>query len=236
MIQPNIKAEIAAHAKAESPREACGLLVRIGQIVRYIPCTNLAEDDDFFVIDPKDYLVCEKMGQICAVVHSHPAGLSTPSDADKAACEATALPWYIYSVPSDDWSYLTPSGFIAPLYGRVWVHGVLDCYTFIRDWYKQERGIDLPDFDRNYLWWERGEDIYTQNFHKASFFEVDGPAKEGDVLLMAIRSKVPNHGAILLEGDLLAHHAYNRLSNRSEVWGGFYRNSTTHILRHEQCR
>lgn len=234
MIQQNVKAEIAAHAAADYPREACGLLVRVGQVIRYVACKNLADDDDFFVLDPKDYLACEKLGEIVAVVHSHPNGPAAPSDADKAACEATRLPWYILSLPTKEWAYLTPSGYQAPLYGRMWVHGVLDCYTFIRDWYRLEQGIELPDFDRNYLWWEKGEDIYVQNFAKAGFSVVEGSPRHGDVILMSVLSKITNHGAILLEGDLLAHHLYNRLSNRSETWGGFYRNSTTHILRHDK--
>ena len=71
-----------------------------------------------------------------------------PSQADRVACEATALPWFIVSFPSGHWTELRPQGYAAPLVGREWSHGVLDCYSLIRDWYAQERGIDLPDFPR----------------------------------------------------------------------------------------
>lgn len=231
-MQKHLQKEIADHAAKDYPREACGLLVMVGQVVRYIPCKNIAEGTESFIIDPKDYLSCEKAGEIVAVVHSHPNTRPEPSQADLVACEASGLPWHIYSHPGGEWAYLEPSGYKAPLLGRIWVHGVLDCYTFIKDWYAQERGIILPDFQRNTLWWKKGENTYVENFAKAGFFRViDEKPQHGDVLLMQLLSPVPNHGAIYLEGDILAHHLYNRLSGR-EVWGGMYRKHTTHILRY----
>lgn len=225
--------EIAAHAAKEYPREACGLLVRIVDTVRYIACNNIASGKENFIIDPRDYAACARMGEITGVVHSHPDASPKPSQADMVACEASGLPWHILSYPGREWAHIAPSGYEAPLLGRVWVHGILDCYSFIRDWYRIERGIDLPDFPRNEEWWNKGENIYVENFEKAGFRRIlDGGPQPGDVLLMQVLSNVPNHGGIYLEGDILAHHLYNRLSTR-EVWGGYYRKHTTHILRHE---
>lgn len=232
-MNKKIKEEIAAHAAKEYPREACGLLVRIGDVLRYIACRNIAEGKDNFIIDPKDYAACARMGEIAGVVHSHPDARPEPSQGDLVACEASGLPWHIYAHPLGEWGYCQPSGYEAPLYGRVWTHGILDCYTLIQDWYKREKGIILPDFERNHEWWNRGENIYVENFKKAGFRRIiDQPPQHGDVLLMQVLAKVPNHGAIYLEGDFIAHHLYNRLSTL-EVWGGYYRKHTTHILRHE---
>lgn len=232
-LQKRIQEEIAAHAAAEYPREACGLLVHIGSTPRYFACKNIAEGKENFILDPKDYLAAERAGEIMAVIHSHPDARPEPSQADLVACEASGLPWHIYSHPAGEWAYIEPSGYHAPLYGRLWVHGLLDCYSFIRDWYRIERAIDLPDFERQPLWWKKGGNIYVENFEKAGFRRIlDGKPQAGDVLLMQVLSNVPNHGAIYLDGDIIAHHLYNRLSSR-EVWGGYYRKHTTHILRHE---
>ena len=32
--------------------------------------------------------------------------------------------------------------------GRPWVWGVTDCWSLVRDWYKEEKNIELKDWDR----------------------------------------------------------------------------------------
>ena len=158
-----------------------------------------------------------------------------PSQADKVACEASGLPWFILSFPSGQWHEMQPSGYIAPLVGRAWAHGVLDCYSVIRDWYWAERGIDLPNFDRFDEWWKRGQSLYLDNFGSAGFEALRAVQSQdmevGDVLLMQVASPVPNHAAIYLGDGLILHHLQGRLSSR-DVYGGYWQKITTHILRH----
>lgn len=233
-----IRAAILAHAKATYPRECCGLLVvPPGGKALYRPCRNAAEakSTDHFILPAEDYAAAEDAGEIVGVVHSHPDARPTPSMADRVACEATGLPWYIVSVPGEEWAQIIPEGYQAPLLGRPWAHGVLDCYSIVRDWYARELKIDLPigpaDKPREDGWWYKGENLYLDNFERAGFVRVfDGP-KHGDVLLMQVLANVPNHAAIYLEGGLILHHLHNRLSSR-EVFGGYYRKHCTHILRH----
>lgn len=233
MLENDVKLAITNHAKAEMPREACGLVIIFKGRQQYRPCRNLANGSDNFILDPIDYEKADQDGEIVAVIHSHPNMSAKPSQADLVACEESGLPWHIIGLPSEQWEYIEPSGYIAPLVGRSWSHGVLDCYAIIRDWYKQERNIDLPDFERSDDWWKRGENLYLDNFAKAGFKPItQSELQTGDVILMTICSSVPNHGALYLGDEIILHHIHGRLSTR-EVFGGYYLKNTTHYLRHE---
>jgi proteasome lid subunit RPN8/RPN11 len=237
MMQPENQRLALAHARAEclrpeGARESCGLLViKKGREV-YLPCRNIAVGSDQFVIHPEDYAAADAQGQIAAVVHSHPGLPPTPSQADRVACEASGLPWYIVGVPSDTWERMEPSGYVAPLVGRQWSHGVLDCYALVRDWHQLERGVVLPHFARFDEWWKRGENLYLENFAQAGFEVVDLEALQaGDCFLMQVLSPVPNHAAVYLGDGLILHHLQGRLSSR-DVYGGYWQKVTTHVLRY----
>lgn len=223
--------EAFEHAQKEFPRESCGLVVIASGLELYIPCRNLAERLSDFIMDPEDYARAEDMGDVVGVVHSHPNVSSKPSQADLVACEKSGLPWHIVSVPGGIWETITPAGYRAPYIGRQFAHGILDCYTLVRDWFAGERGITLPDFDRSEEWWNRGQSLYMENFRKAGFEIADDGLLPGDVILMQIRSKVPNHAAVYLGNDVILHHLQGRLSCR-DVYGGYWRKNTFLIIRH----
>lgn len=224
------------HAATEAPREACGLVVIIKGRERYWPCRNLAVGTDQFVLDPVDYAAADDAGDIMTVVHSHPSTPADPSQADKVSCEASGLPWLVYGVQAQRWAYLEPSGYQAPLVGRQWSHGVLDCYSLIRDWFRIERGLVLPNFDRRDEWWLAGGNLYLENFRAAGFAEID-PAdiQPGDGILMRVMSPVPNHGAVYLGDNRIIHHVQGRLSCRDN-YTEFWRQRTTQVVRHENDR
>lgn len=214
------------HAHEAYPRESCGLVVA-GE---YIACTNEARGTEHFQLSARDYAAAEERGTVEAVVHSHPDASANPSPADRVACEQTGLPWHIVGIPSEVWKYCEPEGYTAPLVGRPFYHGVLDCYSLIRDWYARERGIALPDFAREDEWWLHGGDLYQEHFVEAGFeASCAASARPGDVLLMQIAAPVPNHAAIWLAGDVILHHLYGRLSCH-DVYGGYWRKHTTHWL------
>jgi len=248
---------IRAHAVAEYPRECCGLVVTAARREWYVPCRNAAAAGDHFVLAPDDYAAAEDAGRVVAVVHSHPDDTPAPSEADRVACEATALPWYIVAVSKGDAGAVvageirgfTPVGFKAPLLGRQFAHGVLDCYSLVRDWYKRERGIELADFARADGWWENGRegDLYMDHYAEAGFrpLAVGEQIAAGDVILMQVRSNRANHAGVFLgaEGlaeapglfpvpDAMLHHLYGRHSERV-VYGGYWREATRLVLRYE---
>lgn len=234
ILSDSVKVKFAEQAKAELPKEACGLVVVKNGRQVYIPCNNLARGTDNFILDPNDYEKADITGEIIAVIHSHPNMSAKPSQADLVACEASGLPWFIMGYPSEQWEYIEPSGYIAPLIGRSWSHGVLDCYSIIRDWYLQERNIELLNFERSDEWWKIGENLYLDNFEKAGFRKIAiEDLQEGDVILMCINSTVPNHGALYLGNSQIIHHIQNRLSTR-DIYGGYWLKNTYGYLRYEK--
>jgi len=229
------KALALEHARADYPREACGLLViRKGREV-YARCRNIGVGTDQFVIHPEDYAAADIQGEIVGVVHSHPGMSPEPSQADRVACEASGLPWHIVGFPSEDWVRIEPTGFVAPLVGREWSHGVLDCYSLVRDWFRSERGVLLPNFARFDDWWKRGENLYLDNFAQVGFEAVNfadlRSLQPGDCFLMQVASPVPNHAAVYLGDGLILHHLQGRLSSR-DVYGGYWHKVTTHVLKY----
>ncbi len=223
--------EIKEHAAREFPRESCGLVVVRKGRQRYFACRNIAEGTQHFVIDTVDQILAEDAGEIICVVHSHPNLPPVPSQADLEGCERSGVPWLIVNWPVGTMYEFAPSGYVAPLYGREFSHGVHDCYSFIRDYYARELSIDLPDFQRPDKWWEKGMNLYLEGFESAGFVKVASPPQPNDGLLMRVGAPVANHGAIYLGENLIAHHQQGRLSSR-DVYGGWYERITTHVLRH----
>jgi proteasome lid subunit RPN8/RPN11 len=83
--------QIVTHSFHEMPYEACGLLTLIQETVgggiiqeiRVEPCRNDSVDQDSFELCADDHLRIVRSGdQIIGTYHSHPRGLSAPSEGD----------------------------------------------------------------------------------------------------------------------------------------------------------
>ncbi len=219
-------------AKSQMPKEACGLVVVANGKEFFNPCRNISPYEGRFQIHPEDYAAAEDFGVIVEVFHSHCYGKPQPSIVDKTVCETMNLKWSIVSVPNGEWFEFVPSGYRAPLVGREWSHGHLDCYSLIRDYYKEVVKMDLPDFERTFEWWLKGDDLYAKNFENSGFRIV--PYKEvqlHDILLMQVGSKVINHGGVYLGDGIFLHHAHRRLSTR-QVFDGYWAKHLRHVVRH----
>ncbi|MCX8016421.1 MAG: C40 family peptidase [Rhodocyclaceae bacterium] len=222
--------EVLAHAAREAPRECCGLaVVRRGRL-KYWPCRNIAGEAEF-AIHPEDQAAAEDAGEVVAICHSHVYLPPQPSEADRVMCETTGLPWLIVSHPTGDWQMLEPCGYRAPLIGRPFVHGVLDCYALVRDYYAI-LGVALRDYPREDDWWIKGGNLYLEHFAAEGFVEIPlAGLRPHDAVLMQVASPVPNHAGVIDADGYLLHHCHGRLSSR-DVYGGYWRKVTTHALRH----
>jgi len=205
------------HAKEQDPKESCGLLLEVKGKEKYFPCKNLSTySHQCFIIDPNDFTKAEETGNILAVVHSHPVTQPVASQADKIGCENSKLPWHIVNPKTEQWGYYEPSGYKPALLGRPWVWGITDCWSLVRDWYKEEKNIVLRDWERpttpeQFL----DKPLFESCAWKTGFRELRPEEKliNGDVLLMSILNPTLNHVAIFLDGDVL-HHLADRISCR----------------------
>jgi len=209
------KQDALVHAKNQDPKESCGLLIDIKGKEKYYPCKNLSNySQQCFIIDPEDYAKAEDSGKILAVIHSHPVTPPVASQADMISCEESGLVWHIVNPKTEQWGFYKPSGYKPPLIGRHWVWGITDCWSLVRDWYKENLGIILRD-------WERPttpeEFIENPMFEKCAWrtgfrqLRPDEKLENGDLLFMSIMATGLNHVAIFLDGDVL-HHLADRIS------------------------
>ena len=233
-MNDDTRAAALAHARAEHPREACGLVAIVKGRERYFPCHNRAADaSEMFILDPDDYAATEDTGQITEVFHSHPYSAATASEADRVGCEKSGLPWSICNPDLNTWDYIEPCGFRAPLVGREWVWGLTDCWALVRDWYT-ENGIPIRD-------WERPID--PRDFERAPFFDdcwqeagftritEDDDLRRGDAVLLSLNSPGLDHVGVYVGDQLLLHHLRGRLSS-CDLYGGWLQKCTGKVLRH----
>ena len=119
VIPAAVRSELVAHANAEDPNEACGLIVlRDGVAERYEPGRNRASSPYRFELDVDPELwFLEDDGYELAVFHSHPSSPARPSRTD---VENIGLwegkPYLIYSLREDALgAYTINEGRIDPL-------------------------------------------------------------------------------------------------------------------------
>ena len=226
--------QVIAHANETQPNECCGLVVERNGAREYVRCTNISGDPlNQFVIDPEEYATVEDMGEIVMIAHSHNFIPPFPSEADKIGIEEFGLPWLIVNYPVGNHTITEPSGYRAPLIGRQFSKGVLDCYALVKDHYSEKLNIELPKYERPAVWHEIGNSYLLDNFRACGLFEEVQieDLQPNDCILMQIGSTVPSHVAVYTGDNKILHHVIGRLSGY-DVYGGFWRKVSTHAFRY----
>jgi proteasome lid subunit RPN8/RPN11 len=215
------EAEMVAHARHDFPNESCGVVID----GTYVPCVNVSDDpENEFKIDDNVMVEAYATGKLQAIIHSHPNGPNSPSKTDMEQQEASGLVWGIVYLNDAEghkplvfyWGGDTP---IEPYEGRVFRHGIADCFALVRDWKFKEEGLLLPFTPRDDEWWFKNQNVVAEGILGMPCDEVPmAEMKRGDVLIAKVGSPVVNHTGIYLGGGLVLHHLSNRLS-RIDVLG-----------------
>jgi proteasome lid subunit RPN8/RPN11 len=237
LLMPQQKQQIRFIALAEYEKnkaECCGLLLEDGDIY---PCENQSESpSQAFVIETKLYVSLEKEKGIVAVFHSHTNGNPNFSAADVDLVNRTQKPLILYDVTRNEFSAIDPSG-KTPLIGRSFCYGVYDCYSLVRDYYQQEKGVEIPNYPRSSdepVWDKAAWDWIDREWGKIGCEVKLSEIQIGDVIAMSIGSNAPgiNHLAVYMGDDKFIHQLSGRKSN-IEVWGSPWSEYTIKFLRYK---
>lgn len=119
------------------------------------------------------------------------------------------------------------------LEGIPFEYGKRDCWWINSEAYRDNWGIHLTNFARPDFWWLYGIDMYRELAPLDGFQILDVPRdlQVGDILLIPIRSEVPNHSALYLGNGMILNHIRNRTS-KAIPYKGFWKSATCALLRH----
>lgn len=229
MFSKALEQEFWQYALEQYPKEACGLVIDGGS--KFLPMRNVHENPKMaFRMVQAEFNEYYLAGRVSALLHSHTGvDYAAPSRKDMQAQEEMKVPWGIVHI-SEDKDIDGPFYFgdqvpIAPIEGRNFRANVYDCYTLLRDIYRQELNIVLPVMPREPEWWTKKQNFIEQNFEKIGFVEIDrAQARRNDVMLCRVNSPkdnpVANHVAVIRDNGQIIHHLNARLSKAApmQMW------------------
>lgn len=122
------------------------------------------------------------------------------------------------------------------LIGRPFELGRFDCFTIVRDFYRDNFGIEICNYARPKDWSSDKVDIMGLAHEREGFSKVENwtirDLRPGDLLCIAIGTSAPNHFAVYVGDNKIIHHLSNSLST-DETLRDFYRMTTCYVLRHK---
>lgn len=241
-LSDSLKSQIKTHALSDTNQEICGLLIlNKSNELEVVHCQNIHENKEhFFCLKPEDYLRGKTLGTIVAIYHSH-SERQDFSDFDKLNCENCKIPFILYCIKNDTFSYYQPRGYFIPFVNREYVVGFLDCLTLILDYYKQELNITIPNLDHPYRFVDNKADhpentqsysILIDHFLNNGFINTNNLVKNNVILFNSFKVPSPVHCAIYLSGEQILHHPFKRKST-IEHYGISWKKRSTNILIHK---
>jgi len=116
---------------------------------------------------------------------------------------------------------------------RVYIYGMLDCYTLIRDYFREKYNVWIPaNIDRAFGWWHNGRNLYVDLYQPYGFKESREAIKKDDVLLFKFDNGMPSHSAIYIGDGKMLHHMIGRFSCIDD-FDGVYKVSLAGVLRYD---
>jgi proteasome lid subunit RPN8/RPN11 len=241
MLNGYIKAQIKEHATLEAPNECCGLIVfnHTDKKPAVVRGRNISPTPTkHFELAPDSFLRAATRGNILACYHSHDDGGARFSEYDKEQAELNQISYVVYAVREDEFDTYTPMGVVSPYVGRAFHIGISDCFSLIREYYKNELGISISDYPRGKDWLRDTPHIYEDNYQKEGFLAVSFDERQKhDILLMQLApdTDAVTHAAIHLGNDLILHHPHDCRYSLIEPYNPLYKNKTKLVLRHESA-
>jgi len=193
---------------------------------KVVPLPNVADEpQDGFGVRTQDLL----RQKVDALLHSHTYNKRderkfdgrTPSYKDVRTQIAMNIPWGIVATEGETVTPILwfPQSRDVELLNRKFVYYVFDCWTLVRDWYWQNRQIELmyyPDIEINPHKGLMEDAAYERFADEAGFKQITFKELEvGDVFLMNSFGRRTNHAAVYVGDGNVMHHWTTR---KSEVF------------------
>lgn len=123
----------------------------------------------------------------------------------------------------------------AELESKPFTLGKQDCFTLVRDFFRVNFDIDMPDIARPNDWDADKDNLIDKWYHLTGFEKLDvdenWPPRPADVMVCTVGGSVPNHLVVFLGGNEIIHHKDMMLSGK-ELMRPAWKRYTSYLLRH----
>lgn len=206
----DLQKEIIKKLALQKPNEEiCGLILKDGSVFQ---CKNISNNKGVhYLIDPRE--IQSVQDNIYCTYHSHPYTTSIPSKEDELIAKKIGLSGLIFSLKDYSFCFYSPDNSPIPLLGRPFILGTLDCIELVRDYYKLNLNIEIPNkdfYDLRLLSFfemplskyntEENEGIMKDYFVSIGFSEVNN-LMINDVLLFKEKNIIPACHAMIYIGN-----------------------------------
>lgn len=168
-----------------------------------------------------------------AIIKTNHNDMSIPDDVRAEMNERNLIYTIIGENKDNSKSYL-PDRYLEKVgyENRLYIYGVNDCYTLLRDYFRDKYNAYLPsNIDRSFGWWFMGQSLYVDNYSEFGFRETKDFIRKDDVLLFKFESGTPSHTAIYMGDGMMLHHMLGRFSC-IEPYDGTYKMNLVGVFRH----
>lgn len=116
--------------------------------------------------------------------------------------------------------------------GAPYVEGKNDCYSVLRQYFRDQWGVWLPNIARPNNFWDDPKMDFYGAYRLYGFKPVfDQPLEIGDVLIMPLNTKMNTHAAAVVEGNQILHHMPGGRSTLDPLFPKWV-NRANAVLRH----
>lgn len=230
-MNTKVRLQIEALCRLTPTVESCGFVILRHDGLHLMPCANAAPNPaEDFEIAASDHASAHAQGRVLYVWHSHPVAGGF-SEADIDAAEESLIPQKLFSMPDSTWHEYIPKEHRLPLEGRAWAWGEADCLSLIRDYYRQEHGISLGDYDRDEDTPALGH-MVMDNLVREGFVKILSKSvlHKHDMLIMRTNGS-PQHMVVFLGNSRVLHHPLHALS-KIDMYNGAWQRRLECIVRH----
>lgn len=236
-----LKQIIKEESLKNNPRECCGLIYIDSQSLKFdiYKCKNCAENkQNEFLISPRDYITCGKLGKIVACYHSHTNDNIEFSEIDKNNSNANKINYILYNVKEDKYNFYSPENYNNNYIGKPFVLGRSDCFTLMQEYALREHNIKInfpkrSEYPRDI---KQIRDLYEKSFEESGFMKLDKniELQKSDGIMMlfpSVSELYPTHAAVYIDNNTILHQPFNSFSCVN-IYDSFYKKHTKYVLRH----